>query len=525
MSEQESRPTQSGGAAPEEFADSGPQITIAEQRTILLDDARKHRKHVRAAHEFAAQWLGKLLYVVGIGWHHWDGKRWAEDKGGTRAKAAAMETLKAMWGLALGDKDLASDVMACSTASGVRGVLELAGSLEGMCAAAADMDADPYLLNCANGTLDLHGLELRPHDPDDRITKVTRAAYVPGARSELWEDFLEQVLPDDHVRSYLARFFGVGLVGKVLEHVFPIATGTGRNGKGVAYTSVLHALGDYGGVADPALMEVVKSNPNAPSPAFFDLRGRRMVVLSETDTKIRLSASVLKRLTGGDPIKARALRKDPIEFLPSHSFLMVTNHLPELPSKVADPAVWSRVRAVPFNVVIPPDEQDPRLPEKLELAADAILTWMVAGLGEYWERGLDEPEAVQERTSEYAEGQDDVRRFVAEQCETGGIGDTTTVLHEAYKDWCTAEGIYRRDQLGRSAFADALARLDYPSVKERRGMVHQGLNVLREALTVSKEPMVELPPGQRPAAVPQQSPKPQTSVWDEVADAPGIMLL
>ena len=37
-------------------------------------------------------------------------------------------------------------------------------------------------------------------------------------------------------------------------------------------------------------------------------------------------------------------------------------------------------------------------PEKLELAADAILTWMVAGLGEYWERGLDEPEAVQERT-------------------------------------------------------------------------------------------------------------------------------
>lgn len=524
MRERESRPTHEDGAAPEEFADSGAQSTTAEQRTVLLEDAATHRKQVRAAHEFAAQWLGDLLYVVGLGWHEWDGKRWAEDKGATRAKAAVMDTLKAMWSSALGDKELASDIMGCSTATGVRGVLELAAALPGMWAVAGDMDADPYLLNCANGTLDLHTGELRPHDPADRITKVTRAAYNPTARSQLWEDFLEQVLPDAEVRGYLARFFGLSLVGKVLEHMFSIATGTGRNGKGVTYNSVLHALGDYGGVADPALMEVVKANPNAPSPAFFDLRGRRLVVLSETDTKIRLSAAVLKRLTGGDPIKARALRQDPIQFDPSHMFLMVTNHLPELPSKGADPAVWARVRAVPFDVVIPAKDQDPRLPEKLELAADAILTWMVAGLSEYWERGLDEPEAVSAKTSEYAEAQDDVRRFVDEACEQGGAGDTTKRLHDAYKDWCLAEGILRRDQLGRSAFSAALEEIGFPSAKERRGMVHHGLTARQELRPTSQEPMAQLPEEEPRDPTPQEDPVPSSFSEEDRLANPGIPL-
>ncbi|MEV4124376.1 hypothetical protein [Nocardia sp. NPDC049707] len=38
-------------------------------------------------------------------------------------------------------------------------------------ATVADLDADRYLLNVANGTLDLRMMELREHDPPDRITR------------------------------------------------------------------------------------------------------------------------------------------------------------------------------------------------------------------------------------------------------------------------------------------------------------------------------------------------------------------
>lgn len=366
MDARESRPVDDE-AAPQEFGGSAHDDTARAALEAIQEAKEVHRKQVRVAHEFAAREFGRMLYVVGIGWHVWDDRRWLFDEGGLMARAAVVACIRHLAERTAGDKELKADLAYCSTAHGVRGVLELAAALPRMGVLASRVDADPYLLNCSNGVLDLQTLELRPHRPEDLMTKVTRAAYRPGVTSQEWTDFLVEVLPDPSVRTYLQTFFGVVLIGKVLEHIFTIATGTGRNGKGVTYTAASFALGDYAAVADPALMEVVKANPNAPSPAFFELRGRRLVVLSETDARIRLSAATLKRLTGGDPIKARALRQDPIQFEPSHTFLMVTNHLPELPPKDTDPAVWARVRAVPFDVVIPPHRQDPRLPERLQL--------------------------------------------------------------------------------------------------------------------------------------------------------------
>ncbi|WIY83943.1 phage/plasmid primase, P4 family [Propionimicrobium sp. PCR01-08-3] len=524
MTARESRPTLVDEAASEAFGGADIKDTTgalgAEDLDAAVERLRRdeavHRKHIRVAHAFAAGQIRKFIHVTGLGWFRWDGRRWAEDLGDKRASAAVMDVIREMW-LKGGARDLSSDLGTCSTASGVKGVLALAAALPGITVAPDEMDADPYLLNVANGTLDLHTLQLRPHDPRDRISKVARASYNPGATSEVWTAFLERVLPDEEVRDYLGRFFGLGLVGKTLEHIFTIATGSGRNGKGVCYGAVMHALGDYAGVADPALMEVVKSNPNSPSPAFFDLRGRRLVVLSETDTKIRLSASVLKRLTGGDAIKARALHKDPIQFNPSHQFLMVTNHLPELPSKEADPAVWARIRVVPFDEVIPKHEQDPRLPEKLELAADAILTWMVAGLGDYWEQGLNEPDAVSSRTDEYAQAQDDVRRWVEEECtevDDYGLGDTTKRLHDAYQEWCAAEGMYKRDILGRGMFGQALDAMGFEATKQRRGMVRL------LALQVEGAP----PPGQMDEAAAKVISQEPVAAAAAEASNPGIVL-
>lgn len=43
----------------------------------------------------------------------------------------------------------------CEAAAGIRGVLDVAGNLPGLVAAIGELDADPFLLNVANGTLDL----------------------------------------------------------------------------------------------------------------------------------------------------------------------------------------------------------------------------------------------------------------------------------------------------------------------------------------------------------------------------------
>jgi len=340
-----------------------------------------HSGQVRMAYRLAEHYADQLLYVYGIGWLSWDGTRWSDGDPGA-PKRAVVEILRAALAESLGDKQLQADVRKCESASGVAGVLDLAAALEPFATTVADLDADPYLLNVANGTLDLRTIELQPHDPAGRITKVTRAAWDSAAPTATWGTFLAKVLPDTEVREFLQRLAGVGLLGLVVEHVLPIFTGSGANGKGTFYKAVGHALGDYASTVEPDLF---LHRQGAHPTGEMDLLGKRWVVVSETEKDRRLAEATMKRLTGGDTIRARRMRQDFIEFAPSHTAVMVTNHLPKVSGD--DPAIWRRLRVIPFAVVIPEAERDKHLDEALQLDANAVLAWAVAGYTDYAARG------------------------------------------------------------------------------------------------------------------------------------------
>ncbi|MDT0263978.1 DNA primase family protein [Jatrophihabitans lederbergiae] len=397
----------------------------------------RHRGQLRLAYALTGLFAERLMFVHGVGWLAWDGARWAEDTRG-EAKRAVAETLRAALDRAVkmparDDRDaLIADVRKCETANGVAGVLELAAALEPFAFTVTDLDSDPLLLNCRNGILDLRTFELSPHDPLARCTKVTRAAYRPEATSTLWLPFLDRVLPDPAVRDYLQRFAGLSLLGKVIEHIFTIATGTGANGKGTAYNALLYALGDYGHAAESDLFMQAKANPNSASPALMGLRGKRLIVVSETERDQKLAVALMKNLTGGDPVTARPLYGKPVTFAPSHTSLMVTNYLPKVAGD--DPAVWRRVRVIPFDVVIPPAERNGLLGEQLELDADAVLGWALAGLRQYQANGLAEPDGVLAATDEYQHSSDAVARFLAESCYLSP--HASAVTGELFERWC-----------------------------------------------------------------------------------------
>ncbi|BCT76928.1 phage protein [Sinomonas cyclohexanicum] len=364
------------------------------------------------AYRLAMANAGHLMYVRGIGWHVWDGQRWAEDEKDA-AKNAVLEVLRAALAESLTDKELRPDVRRCESASGINGVLDIASALPGLRASIAELDADPFLINCANGTLDLRTRTVREASPADRITKLARGAYDPAADRTVWEAFLERILPDAAERSYLQRVIGQAAYGRVREHLFPVLTGTGQNGKGTTYEAILHALGDYGTVVDPAML---MAGDRSGGPEMMTLLGARLVIGSETEEGRKLDAATMKRLTGGDTLTARRLYQEPVTWAPTHQLVYVTNHLPQV--KGNDPAVWRRLRIVPFDVVIPDSEKDGKLPERLQLAADAILTWAIEGWFDYEDRGgMDEPENVLNATDKYQTESDAVKRFTNDQDE------------------------------------------------------------------------------------------------------------
>ncbi|HEY3713870.1 MAG TPA: phage/plasmid primase, P4 family [Jatrophihabitantaceae bacterium] len=433
----------------------------------------QHRGQARMAYRLAAAHGNRLMYVHRVGWHVWDGARWAEDQHGA-AKQAVLEVLRAALGESLGDKELRTDVRRCESAAGVAGVLDLAAALEPFAHTVADLDADPYLLNCANGTLDLRTMQLRTQDPADRITKVTRAAYRPErGNGQTWAQFLERVLPDPEVRGFLQRLAGVGLLGKVVEHVLAILTGTGANGKSVFYKALGHALGDYATVAEPDLF---MHRDGAHPTGEMDLRGVRWVVVSESDKDRRLAEATMKRLTGGDPIRARRMRQDFVQFDPSHTAALVTNHLPKVSGD--DPAIWRRLRVVPFGVVIPEDEQDVHLDEQLQLDADAVLTWAVAGYHDYTQHGLAEPDAVKAATAKYQTDSDAIARFLADCCLINPHMYITT--GEAFERWVTWAADDGTEPISSKAFGEALDRRGHPTTKSNGRRVRRGLGLLTD---------------------------------------------
>ena len=111
---------------------------------------------------------------------------------------------------------------------------------------------------------------------------------------------------------------------------------------------------------------------------------------------------------------------------------MSGNYRPQISG--TDEGIWRRVRLVPFQVIIPKDERDIHLPDKLRGEASGILNWLLDGLRTWCDKGLHEPDDVVQATAEYRSASDPLGRFLA-TCVVESAGDRvqSSVLHEVYE--------------------------------------------------------------------------------------------
>lgn len=420
----------------------------------------------------------RLVYVYGDQlryvpawrrWLVWDGRRWAHDDTGQAARwMKAIARRMTAVALAIRKDDERRRMMNLArrgeSAAGVAGALSLA-STEAATAVTPDaLDADPFLVNCHNGVLDLRTGRLDPHHPELLLTKLAGAGYHPDAAGPEFSKFLERIQPDPSMRAFLARLLGHALEGRVTEHVLPILHGKGANGKGTLTTAVLGALGDYGDAADPELLTARTFDAHPTGVA--DLFGLRLAVLHESDHGRQLAEGTVKRLTGGDRIKARRMREDFWHFDPSHTFLMLTNHRPLVTG--TDEGIWRRLKLVPFDVVIPPAERDEELGDRLALEYDHLLAWLVAGHRDWRENaGLADPERVSAATADYRAESDLLGRFLDERCLLNPhMHVRSSDLFAEWRSWCATEGA----EAGTAkAFATALQNRGLDNRKDRTG--------------------------------------------------------
>jgi putative DNA primase/helicase len=450
-----------------------------EEQEEQEEDEVIHSGHLGMAIKLAQRFGNRLLYVHGVGWHHWDGKRFAPDTSGA-AERAVHKLIKAERRAAdqLPSEDklkVLHQIARHETVSAIEGILKVASTLEELSATVDGIDADPWLFNCANGTLDLHTTALREHDPADRITKVARAAYRPGLVSRAWTTFLEKVLPDEDVRKYVQRLVSLSLLGEVNgdKQTQPIMHGGGSNGKSTLLETVSDALGDYATSANQNLLLATRSE-SSHSTEIAALRGIRLVTTVETNRTSRFDLARMKYLTGGDRLKARHLYQKEIEFPPAHLLVLVTNHLPEIDD--GSEAVWRRIRVIPFLVQIPDEDKNPNLKSQLCLEADAVFTWIVEGWVDYRKAGIRSPEAVLVATNKYRDESDSISQFISEMCDTGDRSWLTTTK-ELYVAYMTFTANENHAMMSKVSFGRDLDSQGYSVDKRLRGHPRPGIRL------------------------------------------------
>ncbi|MCL6562452.1 MAG: DUF5906 domain-containing protein [Firmicutes bacterium] len=399
-----------------------------------------------------------LRYVKAWGaWFIWDGTRWAEDvcgRIGYEAQTVVTDLLAhagrvAQAAAQVTDPDTrdrlaaqAKAAMQWARASESRARLEamvgLAGNQPEVAMHWAAFDADPWLLNCPNGTVDLRTGGLRPHRREDHLTKSTGVPYDPAARAPRWEVFLDRIMDGNtELIRFLRRAVGMSAAGVVRDHVLLICWGTGSNGKSTFLDAICAALGDYAMAAPPDLL---MANRHEQHPtALADLFGRRLVVASESDEGRRLNEALVKRLTGGDVIKARRIREDFWSFAPTHTLWLATNHKPVVLGN--DHAIWRRIQLIPFRVTIDAQHRDPELPAKLRQELPGILGWIVRGCLEWQRHGLQAPADVEQATQTYRSEMDVLAAFLEARCVVKPAARVKVKdLYEAYLHWCEETG-------------------------------------------------------------------------------------
>jgi P4 family phage/plasmid primase-like protien len=371
---------------------------------------------------------GRYCWTSGLGWLHWDGKRWAECSEEKVTEAVRRYVVGQYEAVAkqasMGDKALLDGWYSLHSKARIGSVLALArGMVE---EDAADFDADPDILNVGNGVVDLRTGVLLEHDPARLITKLAPVDYVPEATHPDWTATLE-ALPED-VREWVRLRYGQAVTG----HMTPddrliVGQGGGENGKSTIMAAIPKVLGSYYLlVSHRALL----ANPDAHPTELMDFRGVRFALLEETPEERQLSVTRLKTLVGTPQITARKIRQDSVTFDATHSLFLSTNYKPVV--KETDHGTWRRLALLTFPYRFrkpgealegPNDEVgDPGLRDRLKFGEDgqheAILAWLVAGAQAWYAAGKvmpPLPERVEADTQAWRADSDLIVGYIGER--------------------------------------------------------------------------------------------------------------
>ncbi|HEM3905044.1 TPA: DNA primase [Streptococcus suis] len=345
----------------------------------------------------------------------------------------------------------------------------------------SELDKNDLLLNTPDATYNLKcGLSgSQAHSATDYLTKITTAS--PGNQGMgLWQETLATFFcGDQELIDYVQMVVGMAAIGKVYQEHMIIAYGGGANGKSTFWNTIARVLGSYSGKLSADALTM--SNKRNVKPEMAELKGKRLIIASEMDEGMRLNTGLVKQLCSTDEIYAEKKYKDPFHFVPSHTLVLYTNHLPKVGAN--DDGIWRRLIVIPFNAKITGKSDVKNFADYLyDNAAPAIISWIIEGAEKAIKANFKTklPKVVQESVRAYREANDWLGHFIEENCEiVKGHLQKSGDLYSAYRAYALQNGEYVRST---TDFYTALESAGYNRQRTSKFNAIIGLKLLDDFL-------------------------------------------
>lgn len=338
------------------------------------------------------------------------------------------------------------------------------------------LDFDGFLLNTPGGTIDLRTGTERVHDPQDYCTRITSASPCTEGIEQFTEFLQRLTCNDKDLQCYLQEIAGMFLVGKVYCEYLVIAYGGGGNGKSTFFNLLSRVMGSYAGSLSAETL-TVNCRKNK-SPEYAELRGKRLVIAAELEEGMRLDTAIVKKLCSTDPIYAEKKFKAPFSFIPSHSTVLYTNHLPKVGT--SDKGTWDRLIVIPFNASFRGTENEVMnyADSLYNNAGGTALIWMIQGAKRFIANNFKiiQPHCVLNAIEEYRAANDWLNNFIEDTCEVkSDYTEKSGELYTEYRAYCSRIGDYIRSN---ADFNKAVIDAGFKYQKKKTGMLVYGLRII-----------------------------------------------
>jgi P4 family phage/plasmid primase-like protien len=316
------------------------------------------------------------------------------------------------------------------------------------------MDSNKFLMCFKNGVVDFKNKTFRPGYAHDYITKSTHITLPDLDKLDTDEIkktiveidyFMFTLFPVESLKKYMWDHLASCLIGYKKEHVFNIYRGSGSNGKSILTELMSQTLGEYKGTVPITLVTDKRNTIGGTSSEVVALKGIRYAVMQEPSKDAVINEGVMKELTGGDPIQARALYCDSEIFEPQFNLVVCTNALFEIKSN--DDGTWRRLKLVDFKSKFTSDgeehtddtkfifNKDKSLKEKLPSWAPIFAALLIKRAFETEGEVID-CEDVLASSKKYRQNQDTISGFINDMivpCDGQYVGKQA--INQAFKDW------------------------------------------------------------------------------------------